>query len=219
MTEQFEIQAVAPNGSERSKTVEGTRGDAESKVDELKSLGFDDVGIVSEETGASQNGTDGAVVQQESEAEVVDAAENAQDNSEADELPDDPSVADDPIDWVPGHFIDEIQGVPAINRKGYAVLAEQYGIQVTREFVTYPSETDFEFAEAEATAVTDDGREYCGFGSAHVGRDDDEHLLGELAETRAQKRALAMATGVGMVSVAEMKNTLEQPSDTGVDNR
>lgn len=185
------ITATAPSGDEREKEIEGTRADAEGKVDDLESLGFREISIRPADDPAT---SDGGV-------EVVD-------ESPDEEIPDNPSVADDPIDWVPSHFVDEIQGVPAINRKGYAVLAEQYEIEVTREFVTYPSDTDFEYAEAEATAVTRDGRAYSGFGSASIERDDDPTLLGELAETRAIKRSLALATGVGMTAVSELKNEL-----------
>lgn len=185
------ITAVAPNGEDREKTIEGSRADVEAKEDDLRSLGFSDIEI--QPAGQEQASGGGVEVVEESPDE---------------EIPDNPSVADDPIDWVPSHFVDEIQGVPAINRKGYAVLAEQYEIEVTREFVTYPSDTDFEYAEAEATAVTLDGRAYSGFGSASIERDDDPTLLGELAETRAIKRSLALATGVGMTAVSELKNEL-----------
>jgi hypothetical protein len=111
---------------------------------------------------------------------------------------------------MPSHFVDTIQGVPTINRKGYAVLAEHFGISVTAEPVTLPGETDFEYAEFQATATTHDGQEYSGFGSAHVDRmdGDDPYLLAELAETRAMKRATAWATGVGMTAFSEMSNSL-----------
>jgi hypothetical protein len=105
---------------------------------------------------------------------------------------------------MPSHFIDSIQGVPVINRKGYAVIAQDCGISVTAEPVTRPPETDFEYAEFRATATTQDGVEYSGYGSAHVDRDDDPTLLAELAETRAMKRATAWASGVGMTAIEEM---------------
>jgi len=117
------------------------------------------------------------------------------------------SVTDDPIDWMPSHFIDSIQGVPVINRKGYAVIAQDCGISVTAEPVTRPPETDFEYAEFRAVATTQDGVEYSGYGSAHVDRDDDPTLLAELAETRAMKRATAWASGVGMTAIEEMGGT------------
>lgn len=123
------------------------------------------------------------------------------------EVPDEKNVEQDPVDWLPSHFIDQIQGVPTVNRKGYAVLCEQYGVSVTAEPVTLPSDTDFEYAEFRATATTEDGQEYSGFGSAHVERQDgdDAHLLAELAETRALKRAAAWATGVGVTAIEELK--------------
>jgi hypothetical protein len=114
------------------------------------------------------------------------------------------SVAEDPIQWMPSHFIDKIQGVPVINRKGYCVLAEHSNISVQAEPVTRPPETDFEYAEFQATAETPDGQEFSGYGSSHVDRGDDPTLLAELAETRAMKRATAWATGVGMTAIEEM---------------
>lgn len=125
-------------------------------------------------------------------------------------LPDEkPGLEDDPVDWMPSHFIDEIQGVPTLNRKGYAVMAERFNVSVTSEPVVRASESDFEYAEFRATATTEDGTEYSGFGSAHVDRDtgkggDDEYLLNEMAETRAMKRAASWALGLGMTAREEM---------------
>lgn len=181
---------------ERGNTTEfDTRGNAEDRMDELAGL----VDAELYEKTASDGGT----------VDVVDdEAQATVDTTPADEIPQSPDVAEDPVNWMPSHFIDHIEGVPAINRKGYAVLAEHYDISVTAEAVTYPSESEFEFAEFEATAVTEDGREYSGFGSAHVDRGDDKTLLGELAETRAVKRSLAIATGVGMTAIEEMRGSL-----------
>jgi hypothetical protein len=119
-------------------------------------------------------------------------------------------IATDPLSVMPKHFVDQIQGVPTINRKGYAVLAEHFNVSVTAEPITLPSETDFEYAEFRAVATTEDGQEYSGFGSAHINRQDgdDKHLLAELAETRAMKRATAWATGVGITAYSEMSNSL-----------
>ena len=116
----------------------------------------------------------------------------------------------DPVDWMPGHFVDTIQGVPTLNRKGYAVMCERFGVSVTSEPVTIASDTGFEHAEFRATAITEDGTEYSGFGSAHVEREDgdDPYLLNELAETRAMKRAAAWATGIGMTAAEEMQGEL-----------
>jgi hypothetical protein len=122
----------------------------------------------------------------------------------------DKDISDDPLSVMPTHFVDRIQGTPVINRKGYAVLAEHYGIEVVAEPVTLPGATDFEYAEFRAVATTDDGTEYSGFGSAHVDRQDgdDPYLLAELAETRAMKRAVSWATGIGMTAKVEMEGSL-----------
>jgi hypothetical protein len=173
-----------------------TRADAEDARDDLIALGAnpEDLEIIPPEGDDAQPDGGEAV-----EPEVVEPDT---------ELPEH-SVADDPIDWMPSHFIDSIQGVPVINRKGYAVIAQDCGISVTAEPVTRPPETDFEYAEFRATATTQDGVEYSGYGSAHVDRDDDPTLLAELAETRAMKRATAWASGVGMTAIEEMAGVNE----------
>lgn len=134
--------------------------------------------------------------------DTADEITNGGDN----ELPDAPDVSEDPISWMPEHFVDTIEGVPAINRKGYAVLAKHYDIIVSSEPITYPGESEWEYAEFSATATTPEGDVYTGYGSAHVDRGDDKTVLGELAETRACKRSIAWATGVGMVAVSELSN-------------
>lgn len=147
------------------------------------------------------------------EVEVVSRAEDGGlgvevQEPESGQLPEEkPAVDEDPLNWMPEHFVDQIQGVPTLNRKAYAVLCEQYGVSVTAEPVTLPSESGFEYAEFRAVATTEDGQEYSGFGSAHVDRQDgdDPHLLAELAETRALKRAAAWATGVGITAIEELQ--------------
>ena len=193
------FQVIAENGS--SRFVE-TRSEAEDVKHDMESLGMD-----VEITHAID--TDGG------KAEVVETPENdprETDNTPHTELDDvaQKDLAEDPLSVMPSHFVDTIQGVPTINRKGYAVLAQHFGISVTAEPVTLPGETDHEYAEFTATAVTEDGQEYSGFGSAHVERmdGDDPYLLAELAETRAMKRACAWATGVGMTAYSEMSNSL-----------
>jgi len=119
---------------------------------------------------------------------------------------DERSVAEDPLNWVPGSFVDEIDGTQAINRKGFEVLSHFYDVDVHTELQVPPEETDHEYCRVKATAVTADGRECEAFGSAHVDRDDDSVLLLEMAGTRARKRALSIATGVGAVAVSELKN-------------
>ena len=197
------FEVIAENGN--SRTVE-TRSQAEEIAEDMESLGMSvEINQVKE--------TDGG------EAEVVEtpATDPREEQSEptgdfGDELDklSNKDITTDPLSVMPGHFVDTIQGVPTINRKGYAVLAEHFGVSVKAEPVTLPSETDFEYAEFRAVATTEEGAEYSGFGSAHIDRmdGDDPHLLGELAETRALKRATAWATGVGITAYTEMTNSL-----------
>jgi hypothetical protein len=213
------------HADEKTKTFEA-RSDAEESRDDMLGLGVDpsDLDVVqgawenyaeaTEALEAADTVTEQVAQGTEAKVEATDGGpevvENATPVQEPDQLPDDPSVADDPVDWLPAHFIDQIQGVPTVNRKGYAVIASKYGVSVEAEPVTLPSETDFEYAEFRATATTAEGETYSGFGSAHVDRQDgdDKHLLAELAETRAMKRATAWATGVGMTAVEELQNDL-----------
>ena len=190
----FKIEA--DNG--KSRTVD-TRSQAEEIAEDMEALGMS--------VEITEIGTDGGSVDvvdhtdekrmQEPKAEGIDAL------AEKD-------ISEDPLSVMPGHFVDTIQGVPTINRKGYAVLAEHFGVSVVAEPVTLPGDTDFEYAEFKAIATTKDGTEYSGFGSAHVDRmdGDDPYLLAELAETRAMKRATAWATGVGMTAYEEMSGSL-----------
>jgi hypothetical protein len=157
---------------------------------------------------------DNAVVQQggQTDGGTVEMVEGNQPPEPVEsDLPEQtPDIDQDPVDWLPSHFIDDIQGVPTVNRKGYAVIAAKYNVSVKAEPVTLASATDFEYAEFKAVAITDDGQEYSGFGSAHIDRmdGDDPHLLNELAETRAMKRATAWSTGVGLTAATEMMNEL-----------
>lgn len=176
----MDLEVIAPNGEERANIT--------------------DDGAVVQQGGKQPDGGDNIVQDtQVTEPEVVE-----------DSLPDDPSIDQNPTEWLPSHFIDEIQGVPTVNRKGYAVIASKYDVSVKAEPVTLPSETEFEYAEFRAIAVTDSGQEYSGFGSAHINRQDgdDPHLLAELAETRAMKRAVSWATGVGMTAAEELMHEL-----------
>lgn len=125
------------------------------------------------------------------------------------DLPD-RSVADDPLTWIPGEFVDEIDGSQAINRKGFEVLSHFYDVDVDPDMQVVPEETDHTYCRVRCVATLPDGREVAAFGSAHVDRGDDADLLTEMADTRARKRALSIATGVGAVAVAELKNEVQQ---------
>ncbi|AFH22143.1 hypothetical protein OSG_eHP18_00165 [environmental Halophage eHP-18] len=118
------------------------------------------------------------------------------------------NVGDDPLKWLPGEFVDQIDGSPAINRKGFEVLSHFYEVDVSADLQVTPEGTDHTYARVKATAEID-GRTVEAFGSAHVDRGDDSYLLLEMADTRARKRALSIATGAGAVAVEELKNEPE----------
>jgi len=181
-----------------------SRSEAEEVAEELRSLGAD-VEIL-----APGEGDNVDVVEHEETPKEANTVEPDNVDAEALDAVAEKDIATDPLSVMPKHFVDQIQGVPTINRKGYAVLAEHFNVSVTADPITLPSETDFEYAEFRAVATTEDGQEYSGFGSAHINRQDgdDPHLLAELAETRAMKRATAWATGVGITAYTEMSNSL-----------
>ena len=144
------------------------------------------------------------------EANTTEAkpVEQSFDETEGYDLPDKPPVDEDPMVWMPGDFTDTIEGKDVINRKGYEVMAHYYNIGTDSICEVGPEETNFEYARVKATATTEEGVEYGAQGSAHVERGDDKELLLEMADTRARKRALAQATGTGMLAVEELKNEL-----------
>jgi len=82
------------------------------------------------------------------------------------------SLQDDPLELLPSHMIDTIQGEPAINKRGYAMIAERFGVAVKSEIVTFPWDNDDNRAVARATAETEDGKTYTDYASASVGPDD-----------------------------------------------
>ena len=231
MTDQFTL-VNSRKGNEREFD---TRADAEEQRDKLIGLGMRAENLEIRPPGDSDGGrVESEIVEttsddiagmdkdgkpKETRATHPEKFDNGQQGGESEsgvvsapnELPDEqPGVDTDPLEWMPSHFIDEIQGVPTVNRMGYAVIASKYNVSVTAEPVTLASETNFEYAEFQATAVTESGEEYSGFGSAHVDRGDgdDPELLNELSETRALKRACTWATGVGLTAVEELKSEL-----------
>lgn len=147
--------------------------------------------------------TDGGVTEGTNAAPVPDDA-----LEDALEEPDPRGVDTDPLEWIPDQFIDRIEGTPAINKKGFSVLCQHYGITVNVEKTVGPMETDFEYAECRAVAKTPEGQEYVAYGSAHTNRErgDDPTMLLEYADTRAYKRAASRATGTGMLAVEELQS-------------
>lgn len=208
--------SVIDHGNENARSFD-SRGTADDKAKGVKQMVSDPSAIEVvqgdyENYKAYQNRDTDA---EDNTAEVVETPTQTTDGGHvqpepttaADKLPD-RDLTDDPFEWMPGHYVDQIDGSPAINRQGYAVLSQFYDINVTSDVVVGPEDTDFTFCRCEATAWDADGQEYRAHGSAHVDRGDDSTLLLEMADTRATKRVLALATGVGAVAVEELKNSL-----------
>ena len=141
---------------------------------------------------------------EEPTADVVDVQET---DDALDELGD--SLGTDPLNILPGHMIDEIQGQPAINKRGYAMIAERYGIEVKAFIESYPWDNEDNRCVARAVAITEDGKEYQDWASAKAEDGDMGEQLVELASTRALKRVVGWASGLGIVSYQELAGELE----------
>jgi len=203
--------------SGEKRTVD-SRAEAESVRNDMEQLGMN-----CEITAPDETKTDGGQANSESprvvpDGEVLphdydetDNPEQTESNDDGDgaggtaNIPENPDIDKNPVEWLPDHLIDMVEGVPTISRKGYCIVCQQYGVSIESESIVRSSDTEFEYAEFRAVAVDSDGKAYSGFGTAHVERGDDPYLLNELAETRAMKRAATWATGVGLTAVEEME--------------
>jgi len=160
--------------------------------------------------------TDGGAVQEqptpeelEEDPDIVTSVDDLEQDVEAiDELGD--SLDTDPLSILPDHMKDKIQGQPAVNKRGYAMIAERYGIEVSADIEQYPWDNDEGRCVARATAVTEDGREYSGWATACADDGDMADNIIEICETRSLKRAVSWASGVGIVSYQEMAQKLEE---------
>ncbi|WP_227376938.1 hypothetical protein [Haladaptatus halobius] len=158
------------------------------------------------ETEESQSKPDSASL-------VTDGSSGLEPKAMSNEMPD--TVQMDPLDIVPDYMIDEVDGQPTINKRGYAVIARQFDIIVNSEAITTAGETDHQYAEFKASAwKKEDGPEqaYTGHGTALASenRTGIENNLNEMAETRAMKRAVAWASGIGILAWEEMRNHLDE---------
>jgi hypothetical protein len=203
--------------SGEKRTVD-SRAEAESVRNDMEQLGMNCEIIAPDETK-----TDGGQADSESPRVIPDGEilphdydePNHPEQTESDDgdgaggattnIPENPDIDKNPVEWLPDHLIDMVEGVPTISRKGYCIVCQQYGVSIESESIVRSSNTEFEYAEFRAVAVDADGKAYSGFGTAHVERGDDPYLLNELAETRAMKRAATWATGVGLTAVEEME--------------
>jgi len=118
------------------------------------------------------------------------------------------SLEDDPLNILPSHMQDDIQGTPAINKRGYAMIAERYGIEVTTTIESYPWENEEGRCVAKAVAITEDGQRYTGHATACKDDGDMPEQIVELADTRAMKRSVSWASGIGIVAYEELSDEL-----------
>ena len=134
------------------------REDAERRKDDMVSLGAspEQIEIVPPGKEAKPDGGTETV-----EPEVVDHSEAGEEPETVEASPieagtdlPERSVSDDPLTWVPGDFVDTIDGTKAINRKGFAVLSHFYKIETESTVEVPPEETDFEFCRVKAVATT-----------------------------------------------------------------
>jgi len=201
--------------SGETRTVD-SRAEAESVRNDMEQLGMSCEIISPDETK-----TDGGQAERESpkvvpDGEILphdfDESNHPETESDIDDdagettaIPENPDIDKNPVEWLPDHLIDMVEGVPTISRKGYCIICQRYDVSIESESIVRSSNTEFKYAEFRAVAVDADGKAYSGFGTAHVERGDDPYLLNELAETRAMKRAATWATGVGLTAVEEME--------------
>jgi len=203
--------------SGETRTVD-SRAEAESVRNDMEQLGMNCEIISPDETK-----TDGGQAETDDSPRVIPDGEvlphdydesNHPEQTESDDgdgaggattIPENPDIDKNPVEWLPDHLIDMVEGVPTISRKGYCIICQRYDVSIESESIVRSSNTEFEYAEFRAVAVDSDGKAYSGFGTAHVERGDDPYLLNELAETRAMKRAATWATGVGLTAVEEME--------------
>lgn len=192
------FKVVAENGNSRTVS---SRAEAEDVKSNMEGLG-----MTCEIESVDEPETDGGG---EVEAEVVEMTQDEPEPKTNEyDLPDEgPSVDEDPLVWMPDEFTDVVDGTTAINRKGFEVIAHHYGIECKTEMITSPIESDYEVVIHKATAVDSDGNTHVAYGEAHSS-DVPQDVMVRMSDTRAHKRAISRASGVGMVAVEELQSEL-----------
>jgi len=164
----------------------------------------DDVTITATDADGEDASTDGG----ESTHEPAVEPEPVTPEPVTEDLPDEgPSISEDPLAWMPSDFTKTVDGTVTITRKGYEVLAHHYDIQGGTEMVVSPVDTDMEYVVHKASVVDADGDEYTAYGEAHASDNGVENIV-RMSDTRAYKRAVSRATGVGTVAIEELQGEL-----------
>lgn len=145
----------------------------------------------------------------ENNAQLPDDISLSSEAVEAIETVKDSGLDTDPLSVLPGFMVDSIKGTQAVNKRGYAMIAERYGIEVSTKMIESPWDNDEGRVVCKATATTDSGKTYNAYGTACESDGDDSANLIELADTRSQKRAVQWASGFGIVGYQELTGQLE----------
>jgi len=215
---------VIDEGNDVERPVD-SRAEAEETVEELKEIvesaggDPDNIKVQSPKGEERANITaDGNVVQQggkpDGGSDVVETQadeappEPIESDTDGYDLPDDgPSVDEDPLVWMPDEFTKTVDGTVTITRKGFEVLAHHYDVSGGTDMVVSPVETDMEYTVHKATVTDADGDTYEAYGEAHAEDNGVENIV-RMSDTRAYKRAVSRATGVGTVAIEEIQNEL-----------
>lgn len=206
------FQVTAPCGVEKDGIK--SKAEAEEAVETHEALCEDceqgSATISKESSDASKEATEAAKADG-GKTEVVDTPDQdprEPEPAEEYDLPDDgPSVDEDPLVWMPDEFTDTVDGTVTINRKGFEVLAHHYDVSGGTDMVVSPVDTDMEYAAHKATVTDADGNKYTAYGEAHATDNGEENIV-RMSDTRAYKRAVSRATGVGTIAIEELQNDL-----------
>jgi hypothetical protein len=183
-------------GDEGQEREVSSRSEAEEVKSDMESLGVE-CEIVNK---ATDGGTETSVV--EADTNTTETTQPTQ--TAAEKLPDEPPGIDtDPLEWIPKKFVDKIDGQVAINRMGFEVMAEHFGISCNPELV----EATEDRVIHKATAEKPDGTTVTAYGEAHCDEVDREVMV-RMSDTRSYKRAISRATGCGMLAVSELQSDL-----------
>jgi len=184
-----------------------SRSDAEATKAQAEDLGLKHVEIVPPGDDEADDGE----ADDDMNVDVVEHGPDADadpDPTDEYDLPDDgPSVDEDPLVWMPDEFTKTVDGTVTITRKGFEVLAHHYDVSGGTDMVVSPVETDMEYTVHKATVTDADGNTYEAYGEAHAGDNGVENIV-RMSDTRAYKRAVSRATGVGTVAIEEIQNEL-----------
>lgn len=109
-------------------------------------------------------------------------------------------------------FIVNLQGKEFVTYEGLLDVAHQMKLKsIKTDIVQLPNEENQYLCIMKAIAVTEDGKEFHGYGDAspnNVNKNIAPHLI-RMAETRAKARALRDLTNIGMTAFEELAESDE----------